>query len=216
MIARHIPRPFSEIALTTLLNKYIGRSNFRLGLGYTKFTSFEPNNEILRDKSYFNVSFFNAEYRYSSERGYERRLNPIPYEYCNDTFSDYVQDEVTERFGLETHLCPLNSDYYLIGDLNSRVYRDIEIFITPWSEDNNEGVVWKSREEIDLVLNTGFINAPITISYFDFDDYVNPVKTILAEPDDHYLLNNATTWIEYFIRENTALTSDNLFFNEPF
>ena len=35
-------------------------------------------------------------------------------------------------------------------------------------------------------------------------------------PDDLFLIPNATTWVEYFIRENTALTSDNIFFNEPF
>ena len=200
----------------TLLNKYIGKTNFRVGLGYTRFDKFEPNNSILLDQTYFNVSFFNVEYRYSAELNYERIMNPIPFEYCNDSFSDFVEDEVRERFSIETHICPSTTDFYLVGDLNSRVYRDIEIFIAPWNENNNNGVVWKPREEIDFVLNTGFINAPITISYFDFDDYVNPVKTILAEPDDHYLLNNATTWIEYFVRENTAMTSDNLFFNEPF
>ena len=200
-----------------LLNKYIGKSNFRIGIGYSQIGTFVPNNEILKDETIFNISFFNTEYRYSSERGQERILNSIPYDFCNDSFSDFVEQEVEERFQFQTHLCPSTDDYYLIGDLNSQIYRDIEILISPWSEDNTEGIIWKSREEIDQVVNTGFINAPLTISYFDFDDYENSVKTILSsEPDDHYLLPNTTTWIEWFIRENTALTSDNLLFSEPF
>ena len=199
-----------------LVNKYIGKSNFRIGLGYTKFGTFEHNHDILRDKSYFNISIFNTEYRYSSERGQERETNLIPHDYCNDSFSDFVDDEVNERFQLQTHLCPSTDDYYLIGDLNSRIYRDIEILITPCSESNNEGIIWKSQAEIEEVITTGFINVPITISYFDFDNYESPVKTILSEPDDHYLLPNTTTWVECFLRENTALTSDNRVFTEPF
>ena len=200
----------------TLLNKYIGKSNFRIGLGYTKFGTFEHNNDILRDKSYFNVSLFNTEYRYSRETGQQRTPYLIPYDYCNDSFSEFVEEEVVDRFQLQTHICPSTDDYYLVGDVNSIIYRDIEILVTPCSEDNNQGVIWKSQEEINEVINTGFINVPITVSYFDFDNYESPVKTILSEPDDHYLLSNTTTWVECFIRENTALTSDNILFNEPF
>ena len=216
MIAELIPKQSSEIALTTLVNKYIGKSNFRIGLGYTKFGTFEHNHDILRDETYFNISMFNAEYRYNSETGQERILNVIPYDYCNDSFSNLIEDEVIERFQLQTHICPSTDDYYLIGDLNSRVYRDIEIFITPCNNDTSQDITWKPQEEIDDVINSGFINAPIAVSYFDFDNYESPVKTILSEPDDHYLLPNATTWVECFIRENTALTSDNIFYSEPF
>ena len=125
----------------TLLNKYIGKSNFRIGLGYTKFGTFEHNNDILRDKSYFNVSLFNTEYRYSRETGQQRTPYLIPYDYCNDSFSEFVEEEVVDRFQLQTHICPSTDDYYLIGDLNSRIYRDIEILVTPCSEDNNQGVI---------------------------------------------------------------------------
>ena len=123
-----------------LVNKYIGKSNFRIGLGYTKFGTFEHNHDILLDKTYFNISFFNTEYRYSNETGQERIPYSIPFDYCNDSFSDFVEDEVSERFQLQTHLCPSTDDFYLVGDLNSRIYRDVEILITPCSESNNEGI----------------------------------------------------------------------------
>ena len=199
----------------TLPNKYIGQSSFRIGLGYTRFLTLKPDNDILRDPSYFDVSFFNTEYRYNINGSYDRILYPIPYDYCNDTFFEFIDPEVYKRFELETHLCASSKDFYLVGDLNSKVHRDIEILITPCSNGTGD-VIWKSREEINEVIVGGFVNTAMTRSYFDFDDFENPVKTFLSDSDNHYLLPNATTWVEYFLQENTALTSDNLFYSEPF
>ena len=56
----------------------------------------------------------------------------------------------------------------------------------------------------------------ISRSYFDFDDYKDPVKTFLNEADNYYLLSNFTTQIEYSVQENTALTSDEIVIAGPF
>ena len=196
-------------------NKYIGKSTFRFGIAYVKFPSGQIDNDILTDPSYFNVSFFNTEYRRNSE-GFEVVLNSIPYGYWNNTFSKFVGQELYDRITLDRYLCPSTDDYYLVGDFNSKVFRDIEIFITPWNQNNTEGVVWKSQDEINLVAQTGYINTAITRSYFDFDDYENPVKTFLSESDNHFMVLNTTTWVEYLVQENTALKSDNLLYNEQF
>ena len=195
--------------------KYIGKSTFRLGIAYKKFPSGEIDNDILTDPTLFNVSFFNTEYRRSTE-GYERIPIPISYGYCNDAFLDFVEPELNERVSLDKHLCPTEDDYYLVGDFNSKIFRDIEILITPWNETNNEGVVWKSRDQIDLLIQTGYINIAITRSYFDFDDYENPIKTFLSKSDNHFMLLNATNWAEYLVQENTAMRSDNVFYSEPY
>ena len=92
------------------------------------------------DKSYFNVTFLNTEYRYSREQGQVRIPYTIPFDYCNDSFSDLVEPEIRERFSIETHLCPSTDDFYIVRDLKSEVYRGIEIFVTPCDENNNEGV----------------------------------------------------------------------------
>ena len=172
-------------------------------------------NNVLKDPSYFNVSFFNTEYRHNNNGGYDRILNTIPHDYCNDTFLEFIEPEVYHRFALDTHLCASNKDFYLVGDLNSKVYRGIEILVWP-CRNVTGGVIWKPKEEIDAIITGGFVNTPITRSYFDFDDFENPVKTFLSDSDNHYMLPNATTWIEYFLQENTALTSDNLFYNAPY
>ena len=197
-------------------NRYIGKSTFRFGIGYIDFATFQPNNDILLDETYFNVSFFNAEYRSLDNGGYERVLNPMEFGYCNDTFQDSIEPILNEKLSLRTHLCPVEDDYYLVGDFNSKVFRHLEVFITPCKNDTVAGVTWKSQEEINNLINLGFINSAIIRSYFDFDDYENPVKTFLKEADNHYMVPNFTTWIEYFVQENTALTSDNILFSEPF
>ena len=186
-----------------------------MGLAYVKFPSGQIDNDILTDPSYFSVSFSNTEYRRNSE-GFEVVLHSIPYGYWNDTFSDIVSEELSDRISLDKYLCPSTDDYYLVGDFNSKVFRDIEIFITPCKENNTEGVVWKSKDEIDLVTQTGYINTAITRSYFDFDDFNDPVKTSLSQSDNHFMVLNSTTWIEYFVQESTALSSDNYVYNEPF
>ena len=87
------------------------------------------------------MSFFNTEYKYTQETGYVRTVHPIPYDNCNDSFSGVIEEEPIERFGLNYHLCPANTDYYLVGEQNSRIFRQVEIFIAPCNENNNEGIV---------------------------------------------------------------------------
>ena len=216
MIVKHILRLSTKITLTTVTNKYIGKSTFRIGLGYTEFATKEINNDILLDQTYFNVSFYNTEYHNFESGVFERVLNPITVGYCNDTFLKFIKPALNDRLSLGTHLCPIGEDYFLVGDLNSRIFRHIEIFVVPCTNDTVAGVTWKPQEEIERVITSGFINTAITRSYFDFDDYDAPVKTFLSEADNHFLVPNLTTWIEYFVQENTALTSDNILFSEPF
>ena len=135
MIVELILTLYTKITLTTVLNKYIGKSTFRFGLGYTKFPTLEPYNDILLDETYFNVSFFNTEYRAIEGAGVERILNPITVGYCNDTFLKFIKPVLNDRLSLGTHLCPVGEDYYLVGDLNSKVYRQLEIFVTPCKND---------------------------------------------------------------------------------
>ena len=76
--ARSIQKLYSKIILTILENKFIGKSTFKFGLAYVKFPSGQIDNDILTDPSYFNISFYNTEYRRSTE-GFEVVLNSIPY-----------------------------------------------------------------------------------------------------------------------------------------
>ena len=140
MIVKHILRLSTKITLTTVTNKYIGKSTFRIGLGYTEFATKEINNDILLDQTYFNVSFYNTEYHNFESGVFERVLNPITVGYCNDTFLKFIKPALNDRLSLGTHLCPIGEDYFLVGDLNSRIFRHIEIFVVPCTNDTVAGV----------------------------------------------------------------------------
>ena len=103
MIVKYLRKLFSKITLMILINKYIGKSTFRLGIAYKRFPSGQIDNDILTDPSYFNVTFYNTEYR-RSDQGFERIPIPIPYAYCNDTFLEFVEQELNDRISLSRHL----------------------------------------------------------------------------------------------------------------
>ena len=134
----------------------------------------------------------------------------------NDSYLGLVNQEVFDNLALDKYICPISDDYYLQGDYNSKIFRDIEVFVSPCNENNTQGVVWKPKEEIDYIIETGFINIAIMRTYFDYDDYENPVKTFFGETENYFMIKDLTTWASYQVQENTALRSDNLFYNEPF
>ena len=130
MIQRLILKLSSKITLIVLTNKHIGKSTFKIALAYIKFPTGEIGDNLLNDKSYFNISFYNTEFQRNSE-GYTRNLTEMPFSSCNDTYLEYVEQELNDRISLNKYICPSNTDYYIQGDLNSQIFRDIEIFVTP-------------------------------------------------------------------------------------
>ena len=195
--------------------KYIAKGTFKLGIAYTDFSTQSVGNNLLTDLSYFNVTFYNSEYVRTSGVS-QRTPNQIPLGFCNDSYSEYTEQEVFERMQLDKYICPITDDYYLQGDFNSKIFRNIELYISPCNENNNQGVVWKSKDEIDRAVENGYINIALIRTYFDHDDYENPVKTFFGETENYFMIKDLTTWVAYLVQENTALKSDNLFYNEPF
>ena len=54
-------------------------------------------------------------------------------------------------------------------------------------------------------------------TYFDFDDYDNPIKTYLTSLENLFMTNDGKTrWFEAFIQENEAYTSDGIFYQESY
>ena len=195
--------------------KYIGKGSFRLGMAYTSLVTGEIGNNLLSDQSYLNITFYNAEY-HRSNGNRERTPHLMPSASWNDSYLGLVNQEVFDNLALDKYICPISDDYYLQGDYNSKIFRDIEVFVSPCNENNTQGVVWKPKEEIDYIIETGFINIAIMRTYFDYDDYENPVKTFFGETENYFMIKDLTTWASYQVQENTALRSDNLFYNEPF
>ena len=57
------------------------------------------------------------------------------------------------------------------------------------------------------------IRAAILSSYFDYNDYDNPIKTYLDDEDYIGLLPEYSKYLELRVKKNTANLYDNLFYN---
>ena len=113
-------------------------------------------------------------------------------------------------------MCPVRSDYFLQGDFNSEVFYDIEIYISKCSDTTQNENFWKDEEEINRVINSGYIDIALLNTYFDFDDYENPIKIYLEANEILFLHTNIANQFQGFVQHNSALISDNLFYKGSF
>ena len=107
----------------------------------------------------------------------------IEYEYWNDRFP-HVDKTLYDRIGFQSYLCPKNSDFFVRANYNSENYEFIQITLSKWS-----GSDCKSDTEINDVLNTHYIDFAIVSTYFDFNDYSNPIKYYLQDINYINLIN---------------------------
>ena len=117
---------------------------------------------------------------------------------------------------MDRYLCPVSSDYFLQGDFNSEVFYDIEIYVTKCSNITQNNTIWKDEEEIDRVINSGYIDIALLNTFFDFDDYEDPIKTYLSANEILLLHTDMTNQFKGFVQHNTVLKSDNLFYGGAF
>lgn len=136
-------------------------------------------------------------------------------DYCNDTFP-FSGDEIYQRKGMDSYLCPQNNDYYLQGDFNSEVFSDVEILIYKCVNSTENNNHCKSDAEISNKVSTGYLDIAIVNSYFDFDDYQNPIKRYVGATELMFMSESFTQHFEGLIQRNTVLDSDNLFYKGSF
>ena len=71
----------------------------------------------------------------------------------------------------------------------------------------------KSEEEINAKMAQQFIYVAALKTYFDYDDYENPIKSYVDDEDVVLMIQNYTSTLEIQVQQNHAYLADNLFFN---
>ena len=117
---------------------------------------------------------------------------------------------------ISSYLCPIHNDYFLQGDFNSEVFRDVEILIFKCVNSTQNNNHCKTQQQISDAVNNGYLDIALINSYFDFDDYENPIKTYLGSTELMFMSEDLTQQFEALIQHNTVLDSDNLFFKGTF
>ena len=163
-----------------------------------------PNPEKLFDPTYFNFKIAQMSYIKSSS-GFSAKETVIEYEFWGDKFP-HVEKLVYDRLGLSTYVCPKNTDFFIRANFNSDNYEVIQITIEKWSGSN-----CKSESEIKSVLNTNYIDIALISSYFDFEDYENPIHYYLQDMNLFNLIPTLGLQVQYQAKQNQAVMNDDFF-----
>ena len=114
---------------------------------------------------------------------------------------------VYDRVGLATYIWPKNTDFFIRANLNSDNYEIVQINVAKCTGSN-----WKSSSEIEAVISTHSIDLALISSYFDFDDYDNPIHYYLQDMNVFSLLPTLGLKAQYQVRRNVATKNDDIIF----
>ena len=189
---------------------YIGRGTFAIAFGLILN---DAVSQILLDPTYFNLSIGMREY-YRDENGlYNYTTNLLEYGACDQDFP-FVDNKSNTRLGLKDYLWIKQDDYFISSDFNGDNSHTLDIFVFKWDNQTMNNT-WKTEAEISTILSYSYINVALISTYFDFEDYVNPIKTYLNDLELVSFLN-ATQFLEISVQQNEALISDSLLFPGSF
>ena len=166
-----------------------------------------PTPEKLLDPSYFSFHMYQSNYaKKNNNQGYSVNSTEIEFELWGDKFP-LVQKEVYDRIGLSTYICPKNIDFYVRSNFNSESFQTIQISI-----DKCISSSWKSSTEIQNIMNYHSVDLAIISSYFDVNDYSNPIHQYLQDKNRYSLTSSVSQRVEYKVKQNQVFLSDSILF----
>lgn len=120
--------------------------------------------------------------------------------------SYHSTEQLNKRNINDLFICPETIDYtvrgYDYGDYNSFIKVTIR---------KCAGVGCKSQQTINTILTDKMLNVVFVNTYFDFEDYVAPVKTFLDERASYRIANGSRKYIEIYAQKRTAKYSDSYY-----
>ena len=123
---------------------------------------------------YFIYQKFNncSYFRDNNSIGSSFNKTNIPFEYWKVDVSK-IESSISQTIKDRKYLCPKNKDFYVRSNYNSDRYETFEI-----SFGKCQGNYWRSDSEIDSIFANNIVELQIISTYFDINDYVNPVHYI--------------------------------------
>ena len=93
---------------------------------------------------------------------------------------------------LDTYLCPKNTDYYISSNYNSEEFALIEVLLSKCSSG-----ICQPDSVMNTILNSHYVEFAIVNTYFDYNDYENPVKTYLEDMNVYHFIPNIMNAMYY-------------------
>lgn len=185
--------------------QYMSKYNFSMAFG-----SVGVPYEILNDPRYFNLEFVQFEYRYNEDGS----LNNTNYSFLEKArwnesdvnFKNYAQSNVY----LRDFICPKNMDNFVIQGVYdlTNVVKNFGVYLTYCQSDDPD--YWAPYEDI-VQYNGQYFYVDVINSYFDSDDYDNPVKEYVDNRLYDYFTFGLSKEYDMYLSQNKANTKDSPF-----
>ena len=165
--------------------------NFRGNDSYLSI-GFEQNERILEDGIVAGTSITPINYSICGEDGFKSNFEAI-------------EQKARVHFN---YIWPENYNFELQGNYLTDDHKFASIHISKWKNETGSGIVWEDEEAIQQVVNTVFIRIFLVNTYFNFEDYNNPINTFIDERVYRGADGLVTSSYLYF-QQNLAKLRDN-------
>ena len=220
--------------LITLLFELLNHS--KPSVNYAKFHSSMTSNMTLNSKNLlFTIAFRDNNYNLIKDPSiasiiatYERTVSihgdlkidiiDLDFMNCSNIYPLFKEFGIENRFnssGLIDYNCYNYSEPIIIGGKNgTEFYANLAFYITKCRNSSNSNVICKSEEEIDSLIQKGWLQITYVSSYVDFNNYSNPIQYVT---EDTYIMFDVVMNKEiYFYFSSLEIHSENniIFSNE--
>lgn len=178
----------------------LGDSSFYVAL-YTD----NSGQNLLSDSSYLTVE---GSYIYADSSGGPgnsvTNTTTMSFSTCQNTsFSYSNEEELTKRNINSSFLCPDSLSYDIIGNQYSDISSYIKIKVKRCT-----GTDCQSSTAIDTAISGKSLGITLVNTYFDFDDYDEPVKTYLDDKSTFKFVSGYTKFVTLYAQQRSAEYKD--------
>ena len=193
---------FANICLTiTLILQLINHS--QPNINYAKFTSSMTVNMSLNTKELlFTIAIRDKDYNiiddpsygyilptyertYSNKGDLKIEIVNLEFMNCSKVYPLFEELGVSNRFnstGLINYNCYNFTEPIIIGGkYGTDFYANLDFFIIKCRNSSDSDIICKSEEEINSVMQNGWLQITYVSSYIDFNNYSNPIQYITED-----------------------------------
>ena len=116
---------------------------------------------------------------------------------------------------METYYWPKTTNFTVKGNFYDPNYSRIEVQVLKWNGTDSKGNLWKSDEIIKSKMSEIYLDVILSNSYFDGDDYENPIKDYMD--DRIYAFPNWGYWsgMTAYMQKNSIELKDSVYRYSP-
>ena len=165
----------------------------------------------LLNPDYFDLTLTQYKYVQDPNGTWQPVTESIEFEECTNDKFRYSNKEQLTQINFSSYICPKTKDFRVMGDSFSSRYTYFELNLSKCSDSET----CKSEDEINSLLSGNVLDMAVINTYFDFEDYSNPLKTYIDDRFLYGMLTNFSKQYLVYIRENKAETIDDYFNYSP-